>query len=110
MTNACACEAKYTLIYGGDDRARMLELGAELVRAYPGSRHGGSNSRKSAEQAIRSGRVGLVLILVRWASHPDVGALKAACRAAGVECRVCSAGFASVREELEGLKGGRKAA
>jgi len=99
----------HVLIYGGDDRTLKLEQTLSRVRVYPGCRRGGSGSRRQAEEAIRRSRPSLVVLLVRWASHPDIDALRATCRAVGVELWVWSRGFSSLCAALTQRGGGRAA-
>lgn len=70
-------------IVGGNGRAHSIRVAAE-IRSYPSSLDGGNGSIRRVIAAIKSGKIQLVLLLVRWIGHSEYDAVVKACKAAGV--------------------------
>ena len=91
------------LVFGADDRVHALAELHDRIRTYASHREHGARSRKRVEAALRAGRVGCVVLLTRWAGHPDTGVIRALCRARGIALHVVTTGFSTAREVLAGI-------
>lgn len=92
-------------VVGGDGRHGDVNLPGVQTRSFPSRRDGGRRGQGSILSAIRLGAIDVVLVLVRFMGHSDSAALKAACRTAGVPCRMVGGGSScverAVREEAD---------
>jgi hypothetical protein len=97
MANHCfgSQSPKLTIaIIGGDGRHHAPRLIRATFRTFGSSRYGSGNTR-SAVAAIRSGTLGLVVLLVRWLGHPESHVLASTCRGAGVPILVVDGGMSA---------------
>ena len=83
------------VVVGGDARHGDRRIRNALVRAVASIKHGGSGKHRALIAAIRSGTVGLVILLARWLGHSERDAIAATCRAVGVRCLTVSAGMSA---------------
>ena len=67
-------------VFGGDGRhsPRLEERGD--VRYFPSPGDGGNGGARRLEQALRTGGVDLVLILIRWNGHEATNRIRRLCR------------------------------
>ena len=71
-------------VIGGDGRRLDLPFPTAIVRSFPSPRYGGNGSLRRAVAAIAGGRVGLVVLLVRWLGHSDSRSVAGICKSNGV--------------------------
>ena len=77
-------------VFGGDGRhsARWEKRGE--VRYFPSSGNGGNAGARRLEQAVRTGGVDLVVILIRWNGHPGTKRIRDLCSSLRVPVESCA--------------------
>lgn len=73
-------------IYGGDGRHLHRFTAVGSFRVFSGNRYG-RGSLSALDEAIRTGSIDLVIVLVRFIGHPEYRALKRVCRSTGTMVR-----------------------
>lgn len=67
-------------VFGGDGRHSSRWEKHGEVRYFPSSGNGGNGGARRLEQAVRTGGVDLVLILIRWNGHKETKRIRDLCR------------------------------
>lgn len=73
-------------IYGGDGRHLHRFTAAASFRVFSGIRYG-RGSLTALDEAIRTGSIDLVVVLVRFIGHSECRALNRVCRSRGTAVR-----------------------
>lgn len=79
----CRARRPAIAIVGGDGRAHHMRVAA-VIRSFPSRRYSGNGSIRRVIAAIDSGKVELVVLLVRWLGHSEYDSVVRACKAAQV--------------------------
>jgi hypothetical protein len=90
-------------VVGGDEREGPSYPEGVEVRRYGSRRFRGNGGLRRILAAIRTGELDAVVVLVRWLGHPASKAVRAACRRAGVRCRVVTGGESAVLRVVRAL-------
>ena len=83
----------HVLVIGGDGRKSPSPL--LYIRFVPSCRYGGPARINHAVAAIRSGSVGLVVLLTRWLGHSEYQLIVRTCREANVRFIIARGGIAT---------------
>lgn len=87
-------------VIGGDGRGADRWTDSASIRVFASPRYAGNGSLRRAIAAIDGGRIGLVLLLVRWLGHSDFRRIVAACRDGDVPFVLVPGGLSSARRIL----------
>lgn len=87
-------------VFGGDRQRSALELGElDHVELFGSSRQTGQGELRRLGAAIRAGRIVRVCLVLRWAGHSEVRAIRRLCRERGIGCEAFRS-FGAVRRAL----------
>lgn len=87
-------------VFGGDRQRSARELGGlEHVELFGSSGQTGQGELRRLVAAIRAGRIARVYLVLRWAGHSEVRAIRRLCRERGIRCEVFRS-FGAVRRAL----------
>ena len=92
-----------TAVFGGDLRKLARDLaGLEDLELFGSTRQTGQGELRRVSAALRAGAVQQVCLVIRWAGHGEIDAIRKLCRALGVACR----SFHSIGAVRRWLRGG----
>ena len=92
----------------GGNGTFVPDVDGAVLHGFSSTRDGGNGRRRSAVVAIRGGGFVLVIVVVRWLAHGDSDSVRAACRRAGIPCRIVAGGMTAVARAVRAfVEGGR---
>ena len=97
MPKCRACRPAIAIV-GGDGRAHHMRVAA-VIRSFPSRRYSGNGSIRRVIAAIGSGKVELVVLLVRWLGHSEYDSVVRACKAAQILFLIVAKGSATNRQQ-----------
>ncbi len=78
-----------TAVFGGDLHKSARDLaGRDDVELFGSSGHTGQGELRRFSASLRAGMIDRVCLVLRWAGHSEVEAIRALCRAHGVVCEL----------------------